>query len=215
MGQRAIYTPLAQRMRITLHSVANLLFGDVLSPNAGISQEETLLGSEAIQILQRLLGHGILERAQGHLQSSVVSQVLTQRETAVGMQARQYLYSVKEVSIHVGTLVKSLCVVGSPPVLHVAIGVILTTLVIETVCHFVANHYSDSAIVERIVGLGVEEWILKNARREADFIGCRVIISVNRLWSHEPFVLINGLTGSLFYDFVHLKLTTSQHILVE
>src|SRR3712207_8990051 len=54
------------------------------------------------------------------------------RSTAVGMQARQYLYSVKEVSIHVGTLVKSLCVVGSPPILHVAIGVILTTLVIET-----------------------------------------------------------------------------------
>src|SRR3712207_476810 len=137
------------------------------------------------------------------------------RSTAVGMQARQYLYSVKEVSIHVGTLVKSLGVVGCPPILHVAIGVILTTLVIETVGHFMANHYTDSAIVERIVGLGVKERILKNARREAYLIGCRVIISINRLRSHEPFVLVNGLSGSLFYDFVDLELTTSLYILVE
>ena len=48
MRQSAINTPSAQSMWVTFYAVTNLLFSDILSPNACIRNKETLFGREAI-----------------------------------------------------------------------------------------------------------------------------------------------------------------------
>src|SRR5437867_634136 len=57
---------------------------------------------------------------------------------------------------------------GSPPVLQVAIGVELATLIVVAVDDLVSNHRSDRAVVHRITGGGVEERRLQNAGGEVD-----------------------------------------------
>ncbi len=91
-------------MRIVLYAVANLLLGDVLTPYACVGQEEALIRSETVLVLQGLLGCGILEGIEGYHQTTMVGKILTQCETAVGIQVGQYLDVAEEVSIHVGTL---------------------------------------------------------------------------------------------------------------
>ena len=61
MRKRTINTPLAERMRIILYAVADFLISNVLSPNTCIGEEETLVRSETILVLQWLLGCSILE----------------------------------------------------------------------------------------------------------------------------------------------------------
>ena len=53
-------------------------------------------------------------------------------------------------------------VVVSPPVDQVAVAVVLGTLVVKAVPDLMTDHRADTAVVRRIVGLGVEERRLQN-----------------------------------------------------
>ena len=66
-------------------------------------------------------------------------------------------------------------------------------MIVESVRHFVADHYADSAVVHRVVGCRVEERRLEDCCREANFIGGRVVIGIDRLGSHEPLLGIYRL----------------------
>ena len=202
-------------MRIVLHTVANLLFGDVLTPNTGIGEEETLVGCETVLVLQWLLSCRILEGIEGYHQTAVVGKVLTQSEAAVGIQIRQYLDVAEEISIHIRTLVETLGISWRPPILQVTAGIILATLVVETVGHLMTDYHADGTIVECLVGLGIEERILKNSGWEADFVGGWVVVCVHGLRSHEPLFLIHWLTCLLGYHLVGTELTAHQYVLVE
>ena len=59
------------------------------------------------------------------------------------------------------------------------------------------DNHADSTIVEGIVSLWVEEWILKYSGRETNLVCCWVIVSVHRLRSHVPLVTIYWLAHSL------------------
>ena len=61
------------------------------------------------------------------------------------------------------------------------------------------NYHTNSSIVERVVCLSIEERILKDTCREADFVGCWVVVCVYCLWRHHPLVAVNRLT-SLWLD---------------
>ena len=52
------------------------------------------------------------------------------------------------------------------------------------------NHHTNGTIVEGVVCVHIKEWILQNTCREADLVGGRIIVCVDGLWSHEPFVFI-------------------------
>ena len=202
-------------MRIVLHTVANLLLGDVLTPYTSVSKEEALSSSKAILVLQRLLGCRILECIERYHQTTVVGKVLTQCKATVGIQIRQYLDVAEEISIHIGTLIEALSISSGPPILQVTAGIILATLIVETVSHLMTNHYTDSTIVECRVSLGIEEWILKDTCREADLIGSRIIVGIHSLWSHIPFISVDWLTSLLSNLLIVAELTASHHVLIE
>ena len=59
------------------------------------------------------------------------------------------------------------------------------------------DNHTDSTIVEGIVCLWVEEWILEYSGRETNLVGRRVVVSIHRLRCHVPLVAIHWLAHPL------------------
>ena len=125
----------------------------------------------------------------------MVGQVLAQRQAPVGVEVGQHLDGREELGVLVGALGEVLGVALSPPVLHVSVLVVVASGVVEAVGHLVANHHAYGTIVESVVGSWVEERRLEYACGEANLVGGRVVICVNRLRVHEPLVAVDGLAG--------------------
>ena len=83
-------------------------------------------------------------------------------------------------------------VVGGPPVVEVAVAVVLRALVVEAVTDLVADDRADAAVVLGRVGVGVEERLLQDAGGEADLVGAGVVVGVDGLRQHEPLVAVDG-----------------------
>ena len=99
--------------------------------------------------------------------------------------------------------------------MEVTFSVILSALIVKSMSHFVPDNHAYGAIVESRIGFRVEERALKNARGKANLVGCRVIISVDCLRSHIPFIPVDGLSGLVGYHLLQGKATRIEHILVE
>ena len=108
-------------MWVALYAVADFQLCDVLTPYASISKEETLFWCETILLLELFLCSCILKCIERNHQTSVVCQVLTQSESTIGIQIRQYLDIAEECSILISTFVEALCIIGCPPVMHITI----------------------------------------------------------------------------------------------
>ena len=183
-------------MRIDLRQAQDLLLTDVLTPKRRIAQIETLVVGKAINRRGRLLaGKAVLISLISDQQTTLVSDVLTQRITSVSVNRIGHDDIVVLLNQDIGTLRKTLSVILSPPVLQVTILIVITALVIKSVRHLVSNHHANSAVVNSVVGLRIEERRLQDSCREADLVCRGVIISVNRLRRHQPTSLIDRLTG--------------------
>ena len=184
-------------MRIALRAVQNLLRTDVACPYVRVREEEPLCRREAVAGLQTLtLGLALFVEAESqvtNLQTAVVSNVLTQRERTVSVYARSHFDLVERFFHHFRALVEGGFVLCRPPVDHVTVLVELTTLIVEAVGHLMTDDNTDSAVVERVIGIHIEERILQDAGRETDLVGRGVIVCVHRLRGHVPFLLVHRL----------------------
>ena len=86
-----------------------------------------------------------------------------------------------------------------PPIIHIAVFVEQTSLVIKAVSHFVTDYHAYCPIINCIISIGIEEWRLKYGSGEADFVGGGIEISVHHLRRHAPFAFVGG-----FAEFVHI-----------
>ena len=93
---------------------------------------------------------------------------------------------------HRGSRVELLRIPGLPPVVHVPVGVVLASLVVEPVRDLVADDGADGAEVNRGIGAGVEKRRLQNRRREHDLVEHGVVVGVDLLRRHEPALAIHG-----------------------
>ena len=75
-------------------------------------------------------------------------------------------------------------------------GVELAALVVEAVRDLVADDRADGAVVHGVVGVGVEERRLQDARREDDLVEQRVVVGVHLVGWHRPLAPIDGLVQS-------------------
>ena len=89
-----------------------------------------------------------------------------------------------------GAGLEVLAILIGPPVVELAVAVVLRTLVVKTVADFVADHRADATIVGCIFGLRIEERRLQNRRREHDDIHARLVVGVHRLRVHQPLVFV-------------------------
>jgi hypothetical protein len=86
-----------------------------------------------------------------------------------------------------------LAVLRGPPVLQVALGVVLAALVVEAVGELVADGGAGVAVVGRVVHLRVEERRLQDAGGEVDVVDLRVVVRVHRGRGHVPLAAVDGL----------------------
>ena len=88
---------------------------------------------------------------------------------------------------------EALVVVSRPPVGEHAVAIGLATLIVECVDHLVADHAADAAVVDRHVGMRIEEWRLQDGRWEHDLVRERVVVGIDRLRRHAPLGLVHRL----------------------
>ena len=200
VAQRGVDAPLAQRVYVELGETCDLLVADVLRPELCVGQIEALFGGEAVDRCGLLLAfERIVVGRVGDAQTALVGDVLAQAERAVGEEGRliplggQYLDRIELLDQNVGLGLERGGVLFGPPVVHVAVLVEVAALVVESVGHLVADHHADGAVVDRVIGIGVVERRLENGRREADLVGRGIVVGVDRLRRHEPFVLVDRL----------------------
>ena len=106
-----------------------------------------------------------------------------------------------------GTGLEVLAILVGPPVVELAVAVVLRTLIVEAMADLVADHCADAAIIRRILGLRVEERGLQNRGREHDDVHARLVVGVHRLRIHQPFVLVDRLAdlGQLIAGLVQVR----------
>jgi hypothetical protein len=84
-------------------------------------------------------------------------------------------------------------VLRAPPVFQVALTVELAAVVVKTMCDFMSDDRSHSAVVHRVIGLRIVEGRLQDACRKDDFIHAAVVIGVHGWRRHAPFRAVHGL----------------------
>src|SRR5436309_117819 len=161
-------------MGIGLCQQAGALWSPVFTPYLCESQEESLLGTEAVFGLVGavfcVLGHGILQRPESNADSTVISGVLTQRETAIQVNVFHRNERAVLISDTASALFKLGKIGGRPPVLEVAFSIELAALVVKAMGQLVANHNSNPAEIDCIICTLIEERRLQNTRREVDVV---------------------------------------------
>ena len=145
----------------------------------------------------------------------MVCNVFTTSEGAIHMHARQNFYSIKGANHALCALLKILFVLFSPPVAQIAFLVKLCALVVKTVRHFVTNHHTYSSIIDGIIAICCEERRLENTSRETNLVGCGIIISVDSLRRHSPFIAIHGFIDLALHFVVVGKGSSALQIFIE
>src|SRR3569833_1105311 len=98
--ERTIHTPLRRRMRIRLHACDQARRPRVYTPALRIAEIETLLGRKAIdQTRPAIAGERALERVVSGEHTTVIRDVLTERERTIYMQ-RVHLDVAVELLLH-------------------------------------------------------------------------------------------------------------------
>ena len=80
-----------------------------------------------------------------------------------------------------------------PPVAEAAALVVLRALVVEMMAEFVADDRADAAIVDRRIGIGIEERRLQDRGGEDDLDHAEIGVGVDRHRGHAPFPAIDRL----------------------
>ena len=120
----------------------------------------------------------------------MIGEILAQCQFSVCVKIWKYFYRREKFITQFRTLIELLGIFCCPPVCHIAVFIIVTSLIIKTMCHLVTNDNSNSSVVERIIGIHIEERNLKYSCRETYFVCCRVVVCIHCLRCHEPFIFV-------------------------
>ena len=90
------------------------------------------------------------------------------------------------ISQFVRSQIELLRIFCRPPIFQISIFIILTTLIIKPMSHFMPDYNAYTSIIYSIIGIHIKERRLQDTGRETDFVRSRVIISVYCLRTHQP-----------------------------
>ena len=85
----AVNSPATERMGVALCATANFFVADVCSPNIGVCYEETLVGCETVNAVERIFLHCILQSLECHFQTTVVCKIFAQCQRTVHDQSQR------------------------------------------------------------------------------------------------------------------------------
>jgi len=128
----------------------------VVLPAQGVAQKVALGGREAVDFLAFLVLLGFFEGIEADDDAAEVGDVFAGRGLAVDVQRIEQGVAVELLHDAVHALVEALAVGLAPPLVQVAVGVVLAALVVEAMGEFVANGAGPGvAVHQRVVGVGV------------------------------------------------------------
>src|SRR5690606_8936958 len=107
-----------------------------------------------------------------------VGKVFAQGQFTIYMRAVQHGVAIKLAYNYMGFFIKFFGVFRCPPIVKVTVRIVLTALVVKSVCHFMSYYSPYAAIVYRVICILVEEGILQDTGGENDFVECRVVVGV-------------------------------------
>ena len=66
--------------------------------------------------------------------------------------------------------------------------------------NFMSDDRANAAVVCCVVSVEIKERRLQNCCRENNFIHQWVVVSIDRLWGHQPFTLINRFSYFVIFE---------------
>src|SRR6185295_17075182 len=187
----------ARRVRVREHLRTQGVVAYLAAPGLCEGQEEPLIAREAVQNRRFRSIERELVRGVGHLETTEIADVLAHREIAVHACAFERAVGCVESAELLRRLEESGVGLGRPPVAHLSGAVELAAFVVEAVTDLMADDRADRAVVDRRIGVRIEERRLQDARREGDLILGRIVVGVDGLRRHEPLAAIDGLVDAL------------------
>src|SRR5208282_521272 len=137
------------------------------APDPRETKEESLLWGVAINLLAFFSGFVVCdhvpERRQSNACPTVIGGVFAERESAIELE----IVNRDKIAVLIGdttdALFKLLAIFGRPPVVQVALRIVLASLVVKTVGQLVSDHQPNAAEVHGIVHVLFKERRLQNA----------------------------------------------------
>ena len=130
--------------------------------------------------------------------TSQVSDILRNAQRTVYLDA-VYFHGIIVVNDLLGQFPETLFILGSPPIPQVSLFIILGTACVKCMCDFVADDGSDTSQIGHRLCLRVIKRRLEYSGRKHDFIVSGVIIGIDCLGRHAPFIpvhrVVSGLKG--------------------
>lgn len=131
---------------------------------------------------------------EGDLQARQVRHVLAQGEPAVETPTGQRFIGLVLGDQLRAEDVESRAVGIAPPVAQHAVTVEAAAFVVEAMADFMADHGADGAVVQRVVGRDIEKRRLQDGSGKDNLVERGVVVGVDRLWRHCPFLPVQRLT---------------------
>src|ERR1700733_7848893 len=129
--------------------------------------------------------------AKRHREAGIVRNVLAERQGTVDAIARNGFVGAVLACECRRPGSEPLMILLREPVAKVSLGVKLAALIVKTVADLVSDDDTDAAIVDGIVRAWIKEGRLQYRRRKHNFILLRIVIGVDGLRIHLPFIAID------------------------
>src|SRR6266481_9732755 len=183
-----------ERVRVGVGHQPRVFDALIGAPDLRPTEEEALLGSKAVSVRRpRLARKGLLIRGVGDRQSAQVGDALSPNQLAILVQVAVDDVGVELVGDTGGAGLEILQIFRAPPVFQVALAVELAAVVVKTMCDFMSDDRSHSAVIHRVIGFRIVEGRLQDAGGKDDFIHAAVVVGVHGWWRHTPFRAVHRL----------------------
>src|ERR1039458_7274047 len=182
-----------RRVRVRLRMQAQIFGSIVLARPLRITDKESLLGCQAILILQRLTG-SLCD--PGHVrqdQAAQIRHVLTQREPAVDVDAVDDHVLGVLIDDALGSLLELLCIGNGPPVHQVTRRVVLPTFIVKSMGQLMTDGTAGIAVVWGVIHRRIVQRRLQYTGGKICFVHLWVEVGLYGRRRHTPFRTIERL----------------------
>src|SRR5579884_2912108 len=191
--KRSVHTEAWEGVRVHGDQKASKLGSDILGPDLRVAEKKPLVGGEAINLRLRFRFWRLLEGGISNRQAAQVGNALTQHQLAVLMKLVFNNVAVELFLNALSPLLEPFQIIGRPPVHQVSMRIKLASLIVKTMRHFMSDHRTHCAIVDGVIGVGIEERRLKNASWKHDLVHRRIVIGIHGGRRHSHSVRSTGL----------------------
>src|SRR6185437_4879168 len=178
IGKRPNHSIFRYWMRIALHHQTLRLRANCIAAPLPPCDEELLIRGKALERRGRVLLLRLFEGEVCDFCSRKVADTLAQHQLSIVVDVRLNVVTVKLAYNARRFLLKTLHIVGCPPIVKAALRIELCALIVKAMADFMPNHHANRAVINSVHSLHVKSRRLENAGREDNLIHQWIVISI-------------------------------------